>query len=605
MRRGIYRRQARAAEARIVNKLLPWLLLIAAAVLYTWRLGDTPTYVSPDEAIIAIDAHAVATTGRDVHGALMPLYFFVQVPKSERTGWFTPVIFYLSAAVQLVLPFSESSIRIPSVIIGMINLMLLFLLVRELSGNQWIALMSAALLALSPAHYIFSRYALDYLYPAPFLLASLLALRRAMHDPTPARMLVCGLCLGIGFYSYAAAVILMPLMLVLAIVVMWPLVDRPARLWPLVAGFAIPVSFFVIWLASHPDAFASTAQRYQLYDARQLSALQGLREFLSFQNIERMTSIYWSFLSPSVLFLSGDQLITFSTRQAGVFPMIMAVLLVLGMVQVIERERSRFSWLVVAGFLIAPLPAVVVPENGAVNRATALLPFGVLLASYGIKWLWSFEVIRHVRTVALSAGGVAVAVGLAYAAWTLASGRLGGAAVPVIAVGMVLLMAAVAATKVRHGAMVAAVILLMAVMQFSSFARDYHGDYRIRVNSWLGGNLRAALETIIDRCAGDACARVYFAHLQSTGGVADIRNYWMDAYWRFYLIKHDREELLSRSVQSDPGQIAGIPPGSLVLGNHGDPVIGSMVTGGELTPIASITELDRDPFFMVLEKRGS
>ena len=604
---GVHRRRADAIEARIVNRLLPWLLLIVAAVLYTWRLDETPTYLSPDEAIIAVDAHSVATTGRDMHGALLPLYFFIQVnPKSERTGWFTPVIFYLSAAVQLVLPFSESSVRMPSVIVGMINLVLLFAIVRELSGNQWIALMSAALLALSPAHYIFSRYALDYLYPVPFLLAWLLALRHAMHHRTPVRMLVCGLCLGFGFYSYIAAVILMPLMLLLAIAVMWPLVDRPARLWPLVAGFAIPVSFFVMWLAMHPDAFASTAQRYALYDSKQLSALQGLREFLSFQNIERMTSIYWSFLSPSVLFLSGDQLITFSTRQAGVFPLVMAVLLLLGMVQVIERERSRFAWLVVAGFLIAPLPAVLVPENGAVNRATALLPFGVLLASYGIKWLWSFDVIRYARTAALSLGGTALVLGIAYGAWTLAtSGRLGGAAWPVTALGIVLVISAAAATRVRHGAMVAAVMLLMAVMQFSSFARDYHGDYRIRVNSWLGGNLRAALETIIDRCANDACARVYFAHLQSTGGLADIRNYWMDAYWRFYLIKHDREVLLSRSVHSDPGPIAGIPPGSIVLGNHGDPVVGSMITGGELTPIASVTELDREPFFLVLEKRGS
>lgn len=606
MRGGSHRRRPDAVEARIVNRLLPWLLLILAAVLYTWRLGDTPTYVSPDEAIIAVDAHSLATTGRDVHGALLPLYFFIQVPKSDRTGWFTPVIFYLSAAVQLVLPFSEATIRLPSVIIGIVNLVLLFLLVRELSGNQWIGVMTAALLALSPAHYIFSRYALDYLYPVPFLLAWLLALRHAMHHRTAGWMFVCGLCLGIGFYSYAAAVILMPAMLVLAIAVMWPLVDRPARLWPLVAGFAIPVSVFVIWLASHPDAFGSTAQRYQLYDAERLSALQGLREFLSFQNIERMTSIYWSFLSPSVLFLSGDQLITFSTRQAGVFPMIMAVLLLLGMVQVIERERSRFAWLIVAGFLIAPLPAVLVPENGAVNRATALLPFGVLLAGYGIKWLWSFEEIRHARGIAFVAGAATLALGLAYGAWTLTSaGRLGGAAVPVTAVGIVLLLAAAAATRVRHGAMLAAVMLLLAVMQFSSFARDYHGDYRIRVNSWLGGNLRAALETIIDRCAGDACAKVYFAHLQSTGGIADIRNYWMDAYWRFYLIKHDREELLPRAVHAEPGPIQGIPGGSLVLGNHGDPVIGAMVANGELTPIASVTELDREPFFMVLEKRGS
>ena len=72
-----------AVEARIVNRLLPWLLLIAAAVVYTWRLGETPTYVSPDEAIIAVDAHSVATTGRDMHGALLPLYFFIQVIRSQ------------------------------------------------------------------------------------------------------------------------------------------------------------------------------------------------------------------------------------------------------------------------------------------------------------------------------------------------------------------------------------------------------------------------------------------------------------------------------------------------------------------------------------------
>ena len=114
-----------------------------------------------------------------------------------------------------------------------------------------------------------------------------------------------------------------------------------------------------------------------------------------------------------------------------------------------------FTWLVVAGFLLAPLPAVLVPENGAVNRATALLPFGVVLASYGIKWLCSFEVIRHARTAAVSVGGAALVLGIAYGSWTLAtSGRLGGATWPVTAVGIILLIAAAAATRVRHGAMV-------------------------------------------------------------------------------------------------------------------------------------------------------
>lgn len=590
----------------MVRRLLPWLLVGVAAAVYGWKLGETPTYISPDEAIIAVDAHALATTGRDVHGTLLPLYFYIHQPKSERSGWFTPVIFYLSAAVQTVLPFSESTIRVPSVLIGLAGLILLLMLSRAALGSEWLALMTAALLALSPAYFIFSRYGLDYLYPVPFLVAWALALHRALLSPTPRNLLACGLCLGVAFYSYAAAVLLTPLLLVVSIAALWPSFERPSRAALVAAGYALPLTCFAVWFALHPDAFANTAQRYALYDAAEMNALQGLREFLSYTNIERMVSIYWSFLSPGVLFFSGDQLITFSTRQAGVFPTIMGVLMVLGFVQIVERDRSRFAWAMVAAFLLAPLPAVVVPEAGAVNRATAIMPFGALIAGYGLKWLWSCDVITHARAAATLTGGAALALGLGYGAWTLVSdGRLGGASMPLIALGAILAAFAVLASRGRHGAMLAVAMVLIAALQFAGFQRDYHGDYRVRVNSWLGGNLRGALSAIIDRCATASCTQIYFAHLRSTGGIADIRNYFMDAYWRFYLIKSGRESLLERSVAAEPGPITGMPAGSLVLANHGDPVIAAMVSSGELTTVASIEEMDREPFFMILEKRGS
>lgn len=588
------------------KRLLPLVLLAVAAVVYGWRLGDMPTYLSPDEAIIAVDAHSLATTGRDVHGTLLPLYFFIHQPRSERTGWFTPVIFYLSAAVQTVLPFSEATIRIPSVLIGLSGIALVFVLSRMALGSERLALMTATMLALSPAYFIFSRYGLDYLYPVPFLVAWAIALHRAIQSPTPKNLLVCGACLGVAFYSYAAAMLLTPLLLVVSIAAVRRSIERPSRAAIVAAGYALPLTLFAAWFALHPDAFANTAQRYALYDATQLNALQGLREFLSFQNIERMLSIYWSFLSPSVLFLSGDQLVTFSTRLAGVFPVVMGVLMLLGFAQIIDRERSRFAWAMVAAFLLAPVPAVVVPEAGAVNRATAIMPFGVLIAGYGLKWLWSVEIIRHARAAATMAGAGLVVLGVAYGAWTLTSaGRLGGASIPVIALGVILAVFAVLASRVRHGAMLAVTFVLVAALQFAIFQRDYHGEYRVRVNSWLGGNLRGALNAIIDRCATASCPRIYFAHLQSTAGLADIRNYFMDAYWKFYVIKSGRESLLERSVAADPGPIAGMPAGSVVLANHGDPVIGAMVASGELTTIASIEEMDREPFFMILEKRGS
>ena len=46
----------------MMTRLLPWVLLAVAAVVYTRQLGDMPTYISPDEAIIAVDKDNLMST---------------------------------------------------------------------------------------------------------------------------------------------------------------------------------------------------------------------------------------------------------------------------------------------------------------------------------------------------------------------------------------------------------------------------------------------------------------------------------------------------------------------------------------------------------------
>jgi predicted membrane-bound mannosyltransferase len=104
----------------------------------------------------------------------MPLYFQIQMRGETRSGWFMPVIFYAIALVLKVLPLSEASVRLPSVIVGLTDIVLMFFLARRIFKSTTLAVASAAMLALTPAHFILSRYALDYLYPLPFLLGWLL-----------------------------------------------------------------------------------------------------------------------------------------------------------------------------------------------------------------------------------------------------------------------------------------------------------------------------------------------------------------------------------------------------------------------------------------------
>jgi 4-amino-4-deoxy-L-arabinose transferase-like glycosyltransferase len=183
--------------------------------LYAWRVGDAPVYLSPDEAIIAVDAHTLAATGHDVVGERLPLYFKIQMPGEMRWGWFTPAIFYLTALFLKVLPLSERAVRLPSVCVGVTDVVLLYGIGRKLFTTESYALGAAGLLALAPAHFMLSRYALDYLYPLPFILGWLLCLLIFLETDRIAMLVVATLLLGIGFYSYIASVMMMPVYLLL------------------------------------------------------------------------------------------------------------------------------------------------------------------------------------------------------------------------------------------------------------------------------------------------------------------------------------------------------------------------------------------------------
>ena len=594
-------------------KTLTAILVFAlVAWMYMRRLGDTPLYVTPDEAIIAVDAHALAMTGRDVHGEAFPLYFRVQMPGETRFGWFMPVIFYASALVMRVLPFSEATARVPSALVGVFSIVLTFLVARRLFSEDGLvmdghvvhglAILAAVLLATTPAHFILSRYALDYLYPLPFVLGWFLLLLRFLERGDVRVLVAATVCLGVGFYSYISSVLMMPIYFALTLVVVLQR-DRPMFLsLAATAGFTAPLLPLVPFLLHHPGAFAQTAQRYAVYDAQRLNALQGLREFFSYPNIERLTTLYWTFFNPGFLFFSGDSQMTFSTRSVGVFLLSLAVLIPAGAYGVLRR-RTTGGLLVLALFVTAPAAAVLVPESGAIIRAAAMLPFGALLATYGIICVWRSRLFARARPVLMAAGGALFAMALVYAGVTVvSSARLSKGTALLAAGAIVLLAVGRAAQRIKLGRIAVVCLLLFVLLQFGSFWRDYFGDYRLRASTWLGGNVRGALEALIAHATQDRAPGIYFARIRSTSGLLDTRNRWMDAYWRFYLIKHQREDLLSRSNDIDTNDVRGMASGSLVLANEGDQVAAGLLSSSQLKIVEAVPEVDGKPFFLILRR---
>lgn len=376
------------------------LLAVAGCLLYATRLGEVPVYVMHDEAQGALQAHSIATTGRDLSGRRLPLYF----TEPEFPPGRDPALIYVTALGLTVLPFNEAGVRTPTALVAVLNVVLTFLVARRLFQSDAMGLVAAGLLLLTPIHFIRGRLLLSPLYTIPFILAWLWSLARFEQEPTPRRLAMAAIWLGLGAYSYLAAVVMMPIYLAVTLAIGDRRLGRPAIVKAAVA-FAATLMPMVFWYVTHPERNAQIVSAYQL---------DGHAESL----LTRWIGLYWSFFDPSFLFVSGDASLINSTRGAGFFPMVFAILLPIGLYAVV-RSRQPVPLAIGIGFLTAPLVSMI---SGAIemNRVMFAIPFGVLVAAHGV------HLMLRARPLAIRAAAVTLLLTIPWQFASLYSGYFGG-----------------------------------------------------------------------------------------------------------------------------------------------------------------------------------
>ncbi len=214
-----------------------------------------------------------------------------------------------------------------------------------------------------------SRFAMDYIYPVPFVLGWLYALSIYLDRRQPRALAIAGLCLGLGFFSYITAIVLMPAYLIATL-----LVVCGAKAPPRTGATRLPVSPRRCRCSCCGSRCTSACLPTPL---RATSSAASNRVGL----LDRF-GLYWRYFSPSFLFFNGGSQLVFSTRVAGVLLLASLVLLPAGIITVLRRASSM-GVLILIGLLLAPLPAIVLDEGSAINRALGLVPFGVLLSAIG------------------------------------------------------------------------------------------------------------------------------------------------------------------------------------------------------------------------------
>ncbi|HXI27058.1 MAG TPA: glycosyltransferase family 39 protein [Vicinamibacterales bacterium] len=513
-----------------------------ACLLYLPSLGTAPAYIGGDEARFATTAWSIATTGRDAFGNRLPLFFHLSDTVADTVGtrWYQPLLFYLVAATFRIAAFGEQSLRLPTVLIGLADIALIYAVARRLFGSALWAATAAALLTLTPAHLIFSRQALDYICPLPFVLGWLWCLLTALESDRSAWFFAAGLALGLGFYSYIASWVTMPLLLA----VTWAAAylsghGRARSIVAATLGFALPVAIVVPWLWTHPQMWRDTIARYGLYDVQHATPLQGAKGFLNYNNLQERLSVYWDYFNPAYLLFSGGSNLTTATRQVGVLLVPVGVFLLAGAGALWRRRPVPVTVVLLSGLVLAPLPATLVDERYAVQRELVLLPFAVLVAVFGVRWM-----VRR--------QGV----------WN----RL-----------------------------IAAALLVAVPIQFATFYRDYFTGYRLRSAYWFDPtNLRGVSDFLLSDAAGAAPALYFSEKLDDVSARWQfyvIKNQRLDVLQRTRLF--DPKTL----------DVGALSPDSRLVLDANDPVVPTWVRDRGCALEMTILDLTGRPSAVILRRR--
>ena len=482
-------------------------LAIAAvgAALYTYRLDAVPAYLTLDEAHFAVHAHSIAQTGRNLNGQFLPLLISLEDPQGEplQLAWghthYLPLGMYLIAGALQVLPFDESTVRLPSALLGgFINVVLIYALAFALLQSRMVAASSAALLAAAPANVIISRPGIDSVCQLPFALGGLCCVAWYLRTRDDRLALAAGVIFGLGIYAYVTSVVMMPFYLMLFWLASWHAGVLTRRVVMLsLAGFVAALLPMAAWLAWHPDALDSIVLQYNRADPGTTTAIVIAQRDGAIVAIREFIRVYWSYFDPSFMFVTGSNMRTLTTHQAGVFLFPVALLAPLGLWHL--RTNRTAQLLLIVCVLVAPIPAVIKGAPYQIQRASGLLVFVSLFAGCGLAALWT-------------------------------SGRTASRAFALI-------------------------LALVSVWQFAGFYDDYHGGYRVRsAGAYDPTAFPEAAETIIAADRRSPSPAIYLPV-----GLYDISAKWRfhaTKHDRIELLQR------TRYVTGDLSEVADAPEGA-------------------------------------------
>lgn len=195
------------------ERILFFTILLIGILVRVIKWPNMIELVHLDEAMTAINAKTIAEQGIDMYGTTYPVFF-----EAWKWGGQTAVLTYLMALCIKIFGFNMIAIRMPTLVISIISIVIIYLLTNKLFHSKRMALIAMFLTAISPWHILQSLFALDCnMFPHVTLFAVFLLCSGIEENKRP-YLYLSMVFFAIAMYTYGLALYFIPLfLLILAI----------------------------------------------------------------------------------------------------------------------------------------------------------------------------------------------------------------------------------------------------------------------------------------------------------------------------------------------------------------------------------------------------
>ena len=383
------------------RKILLFILAVAA-LLRLWRINEVPVSLFGDELDVGYHAYSILKTGKDYSGNPWPIHF------QSLAEWRTPLYLYSAVPTVAVFGISPLGVRLPAIVFGILGVWALYLLIKEISQDERLALLTSAVLAFSPWHIQYSRAAFEVTLLLFLLLLGLYFFFKSLKNP---RILWLSMAiLAFTPWVYSTAKLFTPILLVfLLFLYKKDLLSFPKKylLYGLFALLAVggPIAYSTLlgggtqrfgYISIFTDPTTEPEVGFgRLIDARVRGEMgEGLTPTLFDRLVHNKFTFwganviknYFESFSTEFLFIKGDLNLRHSIG-LGEFYKIESIALILGLIFLATRFKDKkIKFFLLFWILAGAVPSAITREGGMhATRLILILPPLIFLISYGIN----------------------------------------------------------------------------------------------------------------------------------------------------------------------------------------------------------------------------